>query len=641
MTTLLQSSKARDRSLGEWYEQIRTGQLRLPRFQRFEAWDRGRITGFLNTIIQNLPIGVTLLLEVGDAPKFQSRFVTTAPESGHRETEHLLDGQQRLTAFWRAMHNNYEGETYFIYLSQFDENLPAQADDEDEEELDHGPSILMRPRWDHKGQRRPVWADVPKGCLQRGCVPVDMLCPGDQAQKIDGWIKAATAHLEPRDRSAPDAFEKFEAVTKTRQELNAIIQALRERVAHFNLPYLALPASTDADVALQVFVNMNTNSKPLSMFDLTVAKVEQEVSASLHERIEHLEETYPQVTHYGDISRLALQTAALLQGQIPNNTGIAQMDKRELVASWERLERAMVRAADFLGRQNVHDDQRLPTRILVPVLAACMDRLPDDGDKLGQAERLLRAYVWSAFFCSRYEGAVNTRAAADYKALTRLLAQNTITVADYPGVPMLNRTEYPLPNHEQLMRVGWPKGQDRLARAVQAAGLYFGGRDFADDRPVTYDSLKSREYHHLFPDALLSEADIPSYLALNCALITWKTNRNIGRKDPLAYLQDRVNWSTEEDVRARLRTHLIDYETFSAAHYVDAAGEPLKGEALRAKLAPEFDAFLSQRARAVAVFSQKVAAGEQPTLDSVWAEARAMPETVTDEEDEAREDALA
>ena len=106
MTILQVSSSARDRKLSDWYERIRTGQLRLPRFQRFEAWDRGRVMGLLNTIIQNLPVGVTLLLEVGDKEKFVSRPVATVPGTGERVTEHLLDGQQRLTAFWRAMQNN-------------------------------------------------------------------------------------------------------------------------------------------------------------------------------------------------------------------------------------------------------------------------------------------------------------------------------------------------------------------------------------------------------------------------------------------------------------------------------------------------------------------------------------------------------
>ncbi|TQF86695.1 DUF262 domain-containing protein, partial [Pseudomonas aeruginosa] len=82
------------------------GQVKLPRFQRFEAWDRNRVTGFLNTIINNLPVGVTLALEVGDQEKFESRYISTAePALEGRVNQHLLDGQQRLTAFWRSMHN--------------------------------------------------------------------------------------------------------------------------------------------------------------------------------------------------------------------------------------------------------------------------------------------------------------------------------------------------------------------------------------------------------------------------------------------------------------------------------------------------------------------------------------------------------
>ena len=70
MSIMKQSSKALDRPLAEWFSVISLGQIKLPRFQRFEAWDRNRITSFLNTVIHNLPIGVTLVLEVGDEEKF-------------------------------------------------------------------------------------------------------------------------------------------------------------------------------------------------------------------------------------------------------------------------------------------------------------------------------------------------------------------------------------------------------------------------------------------------------------------------------------------------------------------------------------------------------------------------------------------
>ncbi|MCI1711071.1 MAG: DUF262 domain-containing protein [Chiayiivirga sp.] len=613
MTILQQSSNARDRKLSEWYERIRTGQLKLPRFQRFEAWDRGRVVGFLNTIIQNLPVGVTLLLEVGDKEKFVSRHVATAPEAGARVTEHLLDGQQRLTAFWRAMHNNYEGEKYFVYLPQFD-----QRDDDDRDADDI--CIEFQGRWQHKDTLRPVWADSPKGCLGRGLVPVDLLRPGDMDGQISEWIANATAHMEPPDDAA-DAMPRYKKLTAMRGELRGVLNTLRERVAHFNLPYLALPATTEADVALKVFVNMNTNSKPLSMFDLTVAKVEEEAGASLHGLQEQLEEAHPQATYYGDLSWPLLQTAALLQGLVPNQTGVASLDKPLLVKDWPRLQKAVVRAADFLTRQHIFDAARLPTNLVFPVLAACLDSVPTEGDAAGRGERLLRAYMWSAFFTNRYEGAANTRAFQDFKALLNLLKRSTFSPADYAEVPVMNRQDYPLPDHEQLVRVGWPKGADRMARAVLATTLYFGGWDFADGRPASYEALKAREYHHVFPDALLQEAEINSYLALNCALITWKTNRSIGRKDPLEYLKDRVEWAEEADVSQRLETHLLDYGRLAAAHYADEAKQPLAGPALLAKLKPDFERFLEQRARRVAIAASKLAHGEIPSCKAVLAEA--------------------
>jgi uncharacterized protein with ParB-like and HNH nuclease domain len=106
--------QARNQILSDWYGKIKRAEIKLPRFQRFEAWDRSRICSLIEAVIRNLPLGITLILEVGDEEKFISRFLATAPEGNGRVHEHLLDGQQRLTALWRIFHNNYELETYFI-----------------------------------------------------------------------------------------------------------------------------------------------------------------------------------------------------------------------------------------------------------------------------------------------------------------------------------------------------------------------------------------------------------------------------------------------------------------------------------------------------------------------------------------------
>lgn len=617
MNILQQSSKAQDRHLGAWYVQIESGTLKLPRFQRFEAWDRWRVAGFLNTVIQNLPVGVTLLLQVGDKEQFISRYIATAPETEGRVTEHLLDGQQRLTAFWRSVHNNYDGETYYVYLPDFD----THGDDG----IDYDTvAVHCQPRWAIKkepGRRYPVWADSPARCLERGLVPVNLLCPGDHGATVEAWIKEATKERMPK-RDDPDAWDKREALDKLLIELRSAINALRERVTHFNLPFLSLPVSTSADVALQVFVNMNTNSKPLSMYDLTVAKAEGVAGASLHTLQEQTEAKYVELTHYGDISWTLLTTAALMQGKMPNKGGVGTMDMGALVARWPRIERALVRTANFLARQHIYDEVRLPSAPVVAVLAACYDLLPEDGDALGRAEHLLRAYMWSSFFTTRYEGAAATRAFQDFKALTDLLGRGQFGPADYEHVPVLRRVDYPLPTPDQLTRVGWPKGADRLARAVLAVNLHFGALDFADGHAVSFESLRKREYHHVFPDALLQEAGIDSFLALNCALVTWKTNRSIGRKDPLAYLRDRVEWSDEETVRQRLRTHLLDYESLSKATYEDG-GQPLVSEALTVRLRPDFDSFLEARAALVATAARHLASGRLLSLEQLLAEVKA------------------
>jgi hypothetical protein len=163
MNIMQQSSKAQDRTLGAWFHQIDQGSVKLPRFQRFEAWDRGRITRFLNTIISNLPVGVALVLEVAGPEKFVSRYIRTAERTSGTVTQNLLDGQQRLTAFWRAVHGNYEWETYFVYVPQFDRSNEAAGGEVE---------VRCVPRWINKSKlRMPRWAEESPKCFERGLIP--------------------------------------------------------------------------------------------------------------------------------------------------------------------------------------------------------------------------------------------------------------------------------------------------------------------------------------------------------------------------------------------------------------------------------------------------------------------------------------
>ena len=85
--------EARNRRLPDWFTRIRTGQLKLPRFQRFESWSHAEVVTLLDSVIRGRPVGAALVLEIGDKEPFVSRPIAGAPEPTERTTEHLLDGQ--------------------------------------------------------------------------------------------------------------------------------------------------------------------------------------------------------------------------------------------------------------------------------------------------------------------------------------------------------------------------------------------------------------------------------------------------------------------------------------------------------------------------------------------------------------------
>src|ERR1035437_6336297 len=171
------SIEARNRPLPDWFTRIGTRQTVLPRFQRFEAWGHANVIQLFNTILQDLPVGAVLVLDVGNEEPFVSRPVKGAPTTGERVTEHLLDGQQRLTALWRGLHNNYEDRTYFVYFTPDEETgMPYYVN-----------SVA---RWKKDGDKefRPFWANSITAQWDRRMIPLELFAPELEAQrKFQEW----------------------------------------------------------------------------------------------------------------------------------------------------------------------------------------------------------------------------------------------------------------------------------------------------------------------------------------------------------------------------------------------------------------------------------------------------------------------
>ena len=181
--------EARNRTLPNWFTRVRERQIALPRFQRFEAWDYSRVTQLFNMILRELPIGAALVLDIGDKEPFISRTLVGAPKTGDRITEHLLDGQQRLTALWRGLNNNYDDRTFFLFLEEDEETgMPYYVDS------------IGRWRKEDDTERRPFWANSPEGLWKRRMIPLDFCAFGeDIPQRFRKWVKQAIADSNERD----------------------------------------------------------------------------------------------------------------------------------------------------------------------------------------------------------------------------------------------------------------------------------------------------------------------------------------------------------------------------------------------------------------------------------------------------------
>ena len=320
---------------------------------------------------------------------------------------------------------------------------------------------------------------------------------------------------------------------------------------------------------------MNTTSVQLSAFDIIVAQFEGETGQSLHDLEGSLRAAVPAVERYLPVSDLVLRVAALREDRPPTESSFMRLDLPRLSGEWAAIKKGIDGAIEFLNEEHIFDRDRLPTVAIVPVLASIWSRMPQSLDAHGQARTLLRQYLWRSFFTGRYERAAATAALQDHRGMAARLIAGEVTAS----VPILDDALFPLAGVQELLRAPWPRLRNTLARGILAVSLRGGGADFADDRPASWESLPKREYHHLFPASLLrdeagmEESDIN--LALNCALITWNTNRDISAKEH-GLRRERAERASlgVDQIQRRLGSHTIPFKALNVGGYSRSKTRP-------------------------------------------------------------------
>ena len=516
--------ETRSRTIEDWLNDVRRGLIRLPRFQRDEVWTQRHVENFLLAILKERPLGVFLALEVDvDVNKqpFKTRPLKGGPDNGERCRQHLLDGQQRLTALWRSFNDNYEGHTLYVTFEETNGGIKEAG-------------VLSVSR---KGRDRHKIGNPALEFSERR-VPLKILAPGEESSKLSiKWRRQATDHEE------------------SLESIEILIERLRNKFNKAILPFMSLPQETSSDEAIDIFIESNTSSVSLSHYELAVAQMERTVEESLENKVDDLVSEVPAIRDLDSpVGDLVLKVQCLLENKKPTYGNYKDLNYERLNKDWDNIVAGIRWTTGVLDKLRIWNTQRLPTSVPLRVLPALHRHIPESGTAHAAAMRLVKKYLWWSFLTDRYERQANDRLKADYDALVAVLAGKK----DDSDVPVFGSNK---PAEDAIKDAGWPTTRGILNRAILAACSLEGARDIASNKELKQDS--KADHHHIFPKAVLRRLGEEPNLVLNCMLLDPPTNKGWSKKWPGDFLLETIRNSeftgnnAEKEVKKRLKTHLL------------------------------------------------------------------------------------
>ena len=434
-------------SLSELLDDIHSGKIQLPDFQRPWKWDDERIVSLLATVTLGYPLGVVMTLRTGGpGTRFKPRPLAGADVSPDMEpTELLMDGQQRLTSLFQALRSGKPVETtdsrkkevtrwYYLDISQSLNPLISREE-----------AILSVPtdREVRDGASRSNGVDL--STQEAECVAgIFPLRLAFDAAAINEWQRGYVRS----DDTRWDTWGAFQS------------QVLKN-VADYRLPVIRLAKETPKEAVCTVFEKVNTGGVPLNVFELLTAtyagdreyfeshgsdfqlpehweRVREELSR--HAMLEPLQDTdFLQAvclvsTHYRRRGRANVdpftQPAASCK-----RSDILDLPLDEFIKWSPEIVAALRWTAGFLNRQGVFGAANLPYRGQVTSLAAIRAVLGEETD-IPETEDKISRWYWCGVLGEQYGGSPDSRLPRDLEQVLAWVrggrAPDSVTEANFP-----------------------------------------------------------------------------------------------------------------------------------------------------------------------------------------------------------------
>lgn len=584
-----------DTNLDKLLLEVSEGTMQLPEFQRDWTWDDNRIRGIITSLSQGYPMGAIMRLQYGN-PEIKFKYRTI---SGVKATEIIpdylvLDGQQRLTSIYQALYSsnvvktktdkNKEIERYY-YLS-INDCLNPDAD-----RLD---AVLSIPE-DRKLKEdfnRKIVLDLsePEKEYQEEMFPLNIIF---DANKREDWADGYKGHF---------GYDE-EHLTKYKKFRTEII----DTITSYKLPVITLDKSTPREAVCKVFENVNTGGVSLTVFELvtaTFATYEFDLRKDWVEckkAITGEEDPLHTDLFYGIDETAFLTTVTLYTSylkKLEGKAGAVGCKKKDVLAldyedykkNKDQVLLGFRLAREFLLKyQYVFRMRDLPYATQIIPLAAIFAVLGETKGNAPNSIKILTRWYWCGILGEMYGGANETRYANDIEDVLDEIngkesAMRTINAAFFSSTRLLTLQTRQSAAYKGIMALLYKEKCEDFMNATTI--------------DLVNSMIQAPDIHHIFPEAYCKKQDLPRKKwnsIVNKTPILLQTNRSIGGNAPSIYtagILKKVDGLTEESLRERIESHLINYD---------------------ALVSDDFDTYFIDRAKALLNLIEK--AMEKPVSD--------------------------
>jgi hypothetical protein len=485
---------------------IEKGLIKIPQFQRDFVWTKEKFAKLLDSIIKGYPIGTFILWKTNESLRSVRNLgdanLPVTPVGD--QVQYVLDGQQRLTSLFASLKglqiprdNNKVDDFAGIYI-----DLIASEPDE--------------------------------------IVITDISEKKTNVIKITDLINGDIAFLA----EFPKEFHKKLAEYKRRIESYSFSVILIREVS--------------IDVATEIFTRINVTGKPLSVFEIMVAKTfDEQKEFDLSEKYGELIEKLKPVNYETISDATVLQTVAVLLRKECSKSVILKLGKNDFINIWPAAIDAIERAIDyFRNYYRVPVSKLLPYNGLIVPFSYFFYHHPNrpTGDK----QKYLQDFFWRTSLGGRYSHSLESRIAQDIKKIDSILKDE------------LPKYEYPVDlTPEFITKNGWFGTGRSYIKAILCLFAYHQPKSFMDNSIVriSNDWLKqsnSKNYHHFFPKAYLRAENYEEFYINHIVNITivddFLNKREIGHKAPSQYMRPFAK--KNPSIEATMKTHLISLDRF-------------------------------------------------------------------------------